>query len=88
MFRSLPSVPTRLCLPANPFVRWLLKAGIVVLVLNEVRGSILAAPILYGIYAAGGTWTAMWVGFCSLAGIALSVIAPLFVFRKFKLRST
>ena len=63
----------------------LLKAGIVALVVNEVRGFVLAAPVLYGMYAAGGTWMAMWVGFCSLAGIALSVTAPLFVAKKFKL---
>jgi hypothetical protein len=63
----------------------LVKAGIVALVFNEVRGFVLAAPVLYGMYAAGGTWMALWLGFCSLAGIALSVLAPLFIARKFKL---
>ena len=63
----------------------LVKAGIVALVFNEIRGFVLAAPILYGMYAAGGTWMAMWLGFCSLAGIALSVVAPLFVAKKLKL---
>jgi hypothetical protein len=63
----------------------LVKAGIVALVFNEVRGFVLAAPVLYGMYAAGGTWKALWLGFCSLAGIALSVLAPLFVARKLKL---
>ena len=63
----------------------LVKAGIAALVFNEVRGFILAAPVLYGMYAAGGTWMALWLGFCSLAGIALSVIAPLFVAKKLKL---
>lgn len=61
---------------------WLVKAGIVALVVNEVRGFVLAAPVLYGMYAAGGTGMALWLGFCSLAGIALSVIAPLFLARK------
>jgi hypothetical protein len=28
------------------------------------------------------TWLAVWVGFCSLAGIALSVIVPLWIWRK------
>ena len=28
---------------------------------------------------------ALWIGFCSLAGIFLSVVAPLFIARKFKL---
>jgi hypothetical protein len=63
----------------------LVKVGIVALVANEVRGFILAAPVLYGMYAAGGTAMALWLGVCSLAGIALSVAAPLFVARKLKL---
>ena len=63
----------------------LLKVGFVALVANEVRGLILAAPVLYGMYAAGGTWMALWLGFCSLAGIAISVAAPLFLARRFKL---
>lgn len=70
--------------PRN-IVRLLVKAGIGLLVANEVRGLILAGPVLYGMYEAGGTAMALWLGFCSLAGIALSVIAPLFVARKFKL---
>ena len=63
----------------------LLKAGIVALVANELRGLILAAPVLYQMYAAGGTWMAMWIGLCSLAGIAVSVVAPVLVAKRFKL---
>ena len=63
----------------------LVKAGIVALVFNEVRGLVLAAPVLYGMYAAGGTWMALWLGFCSLAGIGLSVVAPIFLARRLKL---
>lgn len=66
-------------------VRLLVKAGLAALVANEVRGLILAGPVLYGMYLAGGTATAIWLAFCSLAGIAISVFAPLFVARKFKL---
>ena len=66
-------------------VRLLVKAGLAVLVANEVRGLVLAGPVLYAMYEAGGTAMAIWLGFCSLAGIALSVIAPLFVARKLKL---
>jgi hypothetical protein len=65
--------------------RLLVKAGIGALVANELRGLILAGPVLYGMFAAGGTAMAIWVAFCSLAGIALSVFAPLFVARKLKL---
>ena len=66
-------------------VRLLVKAGLAALFANEVRGIILAGPVLYAMYEAGGTAMAIWLGFCSLAGIALSVIAPFLVARKFKL---
>ena len=59
-----------------------LKLGALLIVANEIRGLMLAAPILYGMYQAGGTWMALWLGFCSLAGIALSVIVPLFAVKK------
>ncbi len=45
----------------------------------------LAAPILYGMYEAGGTAMAIWLGICSLAGIILSVAVLLFVAKKLKL---
>ena len=64
----------------------LMKSAIVAFILNEVRGAILAVPVLYGMYQAGGTLMAIWIGFCSLAGIALSVVVPLFIDKKFKLR--
>lgn len=60
------------------------KAGVTLLVANEVRGLILAAPVLYGMYAAGGTIMAVWIGICSIAGIMIS-IAPLFVAKKLNL---
>lgn len=54
----------------------LLKAGALLFVLNEVRGVVLALPVLWGMYEAGGTLMAIWLGFSSLAGIALSVLVP------------
>ena len=71
--------------PLSMLSALLVKAGIAALLFNEVRGFVLAAPVLYGMYAAGGTWMAMWLGICSLAGIALSVLAPLFIARKLNL---
>jgi len=59
-----------------------LKVGWIALIFNEVRGVILAVPVLYGMYQAGGSWMALWLGFCSLAGIALSVIVPLIAAKK------
>lgn len=70
----------------SALVAILLKAGFALLVANEVRGFVLAAPVLYAMYEAGGTVMAIWIGFCSLAGIAISVIAPLFVAKKLKNR--
>ena len=70
--------------PRN-IVRLLVKAGLAALVANEVRGLVLAGPVLYGMYEAGGTAVAMWLAFCSLAGIAISVLGPLYFARKLKL---
>ena len=72
-------------IPSHNIVRLLVKAGLAALVANEIRGLILAGPVLYAMYEAGGTAMAMWLAFCSLAGIAVSVFAPLFLARKFKL---
>lgn len=62
----------------------LLKVGAVAFVFNEIRGVILAVPVLWGMYEAGGTWMAIWLGMSSLAGIALSVIVPLIAARKIR----
>jgi len=63
-------------------IRALLRTGAVLMILNEIRGLILAAPVFYGIYQAGGSLMAIWLGICSLGGIALSVIVPTFVLRR------
>ena len=62
-----------------------LKSAIVMLVLNEVRGFVLAVPVLYAMYLAGGSLMAIWLGICSLGGIALSVIVPAFAAKRFGL---
>jgi hypothetical protein len=66
-------------------VRLLVKADLAELLANEIRGLVLAGPVLYALYEAGGTAMAIWVALCSLAGIAISVVVPLFIARKFKL---
>lgn len=66
----------------SSFVGLALKGGAVLLVLNEIRGLILAVPVLFAMYEAGGTWMAIWIAVCSLGGIALSVVVPLIVGRK------
>ena len=62
----------------------LLKCGAILLVFNEIRGLVLAAPVIYGIYQAGGSLMAIWIGLCSLGGIALSVIVPLLAAKKLR----
>lgn len=68
------------------FLDIVLKTGAVAMVANEIRGLILAMPVIYGIYEAGGALTAVWIGLCSLGGIALSVIVPILVSRKIRKR--
>lgn len=70
----------------STFLSLFLKASAVMLIFNEVRGLVLAAPVIYGMYQAGGSLMALWLGFCSLGGIALSVIVPLFAVRKLERR--
>ena len=68
------------------FLGHFLKIGAVLLVFNEIRGFVLAAPVLYAIYETGGSLMGLWIGFCSLAGIALSVAVPLLAAKRLKRR--
>jgi len=61
----------------SSILAFVLKAGAFLFVANEVRGLILAAPVFYGMYQAGGSLMAIWLGLCSLGGIALSVAVPM-----------
>jgi hypothetical protein len=61
---------------------FLLKAGAGLVAVNEIRGLVLAGPVFYGMYQSGGTAMAIWLGVCSLGGIALSVIVPLIAAKK------
>jgi len=58
-----------------------LKAAIIPIIANELRGLILVGPVLYGMYESGGNLMALWIGFCSLCGVGLSVGAPLLLAR-------
>jgi hypothetical protein len=68
------------------FADLLLKSAIAAFVLNELRGIVLAVPVLYGMYQAGGTLMAIWLGICSLGGIALSVLVPVVIDKRFNVR--
>ncbi|MWV28934.1 hypothetical protein [Aurantiacibacter rhizosphaerae] len=64
------------------FIRLILRSAAVLLALNEIRGLVLAAPVFYAMYEAGGSLMAIWLGISSLLGIALSVIIPMFALKK------
>ena len=60
----------------------LIKAGAAFVIFNEVRGFVMAVPVLLAIYQSGGNLMAVWIGICALGGIALSVIVPLLAAKK------
>jgi len=66
----------------STILRFILRSAALLIALNEVRGIILAAPVFYAMYQAGGTMMALWLGASSLMGIALSVIIPLFAVKR------
>ena len=69
---------------ATTLLDFFAKGFALLLVANEIRGIILTAPVFYGLYQAGGTLLAIWMAICSLGGIALSVIVPLFAAKRLK----
>lgn len=68
--------------------RILSKIAFAGLIANELRGAILAVPVMYALYQAGGTLMAIWLAVCSLAGIALTVVVPLILQRLWTRRQT
>lgn len=60
----------------------LLALGWLALVANEIRGLVLAVPVIVGLIEAGGTLMAWWIAICSLGGIALSV--PVWAWKKWR----
>ena len=55
----------------------LLKFGAALLVANEIRGVIMAAPLIWKLYDFGGSQWDLFITLCMLCGIALSMIIPL-----------
>jgi hypothetical protein len=62
-------------------LKLVLRFGAAGVALNEVRGAIVAGPVLVAMWQSGGEAMAIWLGFCALAGIALSVIVPIVALR-------
>src|SRR5512140_503947 len=51
------------------------RVAIAAHVMNELRGGALAVPVLLAMYRSGGAWMAIWLGICSIVGIAITVSA-------------
>ncbi|WP_340587341.1 hypothetical protein [Erythrobacter alti] len=66
----------------SKIVRFILRSVALLIALNEIRGLILAAPVFYAMYQAGGSLMAIWLGISSLLGIAASVIIPMFAVKR------
>jgi hypothetical protein len=50
-------------------------------VLNEIRGVVMAGPVMVALYRHGGAGIGLLLGVCTLIGIGLSVVVPLLVAR-------
>ena len=71
----------------HPALRWAVKGGIAALILNEIRGLIMAGPVLYAAWLAGGTWASVMIALFALACIAASVLVPWWAVRWFVKRA-
>lgn len=65
-------------------MKLIVRIGAALWIANEIRGFCFAIPVFYAMWSSGGTLTAIWLGFCSLMGIALSVFVPMLVLRRMK----
>lgn len=68
----------------RPILDVFLKCALVVWVGRQIVGMLTAGPVLIALWQSGGTLMAWWLGFCSLAGIVLSVVVPVWIYRKVK----
>lgn len=50
-------------------------------VLNEIRGVVMAGPVMLALYRHGGAGIGLLLGVCTLIGIGLSVVVPLLIAR-------
>ena len=62
----------------------LLALGAIGIAANEIRGLVLAVPVIVALCQSGGTLMAWWVAICSLGGIALSMIVPVWAWKKWR----
>ena len=48
--------------------------GAVIMVVNEIRGALLAVPALFMMWKTAGAAMSLWLALCTVAGVALSVL--------------
>jgi ABC-type molybdate transport system permease subunit len=60
------------------------KFGALLVVANELRGAVLTAPVLYTMWHTGGDAMRLWLCFCTVAGIVLSVVVPMWAMRRWR----
>ena len=65
----------------------LAKFAAVALIANEVRSFVIAAPIMLMLWHSGGTLMAIWLVFCSMVSIMISVIVPIIVAKRMATRA-
>lgn len=61
--------------------KWFVRGGVALLILNEIRGLVMAGPALYGAWIAMGDTAALFLALCGLGGVIASVVVPLLVVR-------
>ena len=65
----------------------LAKFAAVALIANEVRGFVIAAPVMLMLLHSVGTLMAIWLAFCSMVSIMISVIVPIIVAKRMARRA-
>lgn len=75
---------------SRPIIRrvvdWAARLFIVGWAVRNVIGLIAIVPIFAELIRQGGTLMAIWIGVCSLAGVALNIALPALAYRKIKAR--
>lgn len=71
----------------HPALRWIVRGGIAALLINEVRGLMMAGPVLYALWLGGGIYASVMTALFALACIALSVLIPWWAVRWFLKRA-
>lgn len=59
-------------------IKWILGLGGILVLTNEIRGLVMAGPILVAMIVTGPTWMQV----LTLSCIAISVIVPVLIWRK------